>query len=1439
MPDKKNRSKGIKARKRHYFKKGNVPHNKGKTYKDETVRVRVKSNYVRPEKDQDQSSTLTTDPLREESSSSVASLMVLRPVRRRQSQVDIKAEVNGLNGPGEESTCSTVQVDENDEAFQDHMTMWRDSDASSECETNTMGRRSSPRIRAAAAAATQNQSNHGPRRRPDIDLMMECNDDDLSPYQINALKRAQEEHEKANALIKEARAKAVLAQQQQTMIMTHTAPQLQVTGIQQQRQMPNLQQQKNVVSPTKASLSDDVIVIGETRPPNKTSPAVSKVTNPGRQVTPTMPTLTRPSVSQQATKGSPIPQQVYKFINIQNTNANIAPGQWVIRPLVPVVPQQQQQQQQQKQQVPQPPTLQRAPVPIQQLAAKSPTADNKSEKPDANIISGTFGFGIKRQPGYTGGDEIAKKKPRQETDEKADNWVPLEDYYYGKKEGDVSYTEEKGEYRFKCWYCSKMLYNNVRTMQHLQGHIDSGKQQNLDLSDLTQCKHCYKQFDTPFEMQTHMEKVHLSTKVLMCRICEKDQDTYGALGNHMKQCHMACEMPYVCQLCNFRSSMYSDVVDHFKKKHDSSQHLLCLYCLRIFRVKFVSQGWGQTQTYYGHLLKHQSKSSTKKCATCRLTFFNSQDVKSHRKKDHIENQKETGVPSEQSTSIEMMIKVPESGLHRSKVKSLNAPSISKVMDIGVVHLPASAEDYLCFECKTSMGSAEHYKKHVNCSMCRFATSCSVAYANHMMGFHSRQMWSLNLNIPWERPMTEKMHCLCGYTSKYGNKIANHLVFCSKQTCYTKKPDVLWKDSADEGSAGDHDSPEKPGTSLLDILGLVKKKNLMTPEGVSPSQEVKAAENVQRTKLPAPVPKSFAHSFSRDMNASSEMTGGEKGKMGTENKDEGDSAKSRNFSADLQIQRNTVPKLGANVQSLQKDTDGSIKSKDSLQLDIKTENTNLLETKTQDSNSDPSDTNLSEKLNQSKDIVTTEESQKVEKDVVETVEEKSEERKMKSMKKDLKMSPNKVADTELEKETSDFGIGAEESENDAKDKTEEKAGDGNDTSAESEVVMESKQDHSETVAVKNEENKIPIKSEENDSPMDTEDCGADQQDSADETSDSSSVINRIDHDSIGAKEDKDKDGRDDIESDSKPVKSSPVGNAEMSDLLPILSESSENHESDNQPPEPSTQGEGSQKELTANENICKEEDSDSNGSKSEQPVEQHLDKSETDAIDEDTNKIENDGSTGQSDVHTVGESDSNTQANPEESEPTKQTEKQSGDDSSTGSNKDAKDEEQHMVEPSESHQSEDREKSQDSSQLKVKDKDVHSSHSHGNDHRDQRDSDKRHHDDRSRGSSRSGDGYHGNKSHDRSRDRERSYERDRHRDDYHYRQYSGNRDHQHQSSRYQGQDNRNQGQGYRGHGGYDRNRGGSNRDGGYGRDRNYDRNYQNQGYNRRGYRDGYY
>lgn len=58
-----------------------------------------------------------------------------------------------------------------------------------------------------------------------------------------------------------------------------------------------------------------------------------------------------------------------------------------------------------------------------------------------------------------------------------------------------------------------------------------------------------------------------------------------------------------------------------------------------------------------------------------------------------------------------MIKVPESGLHikQQNLKSLNAPAVSKVLDFGGTRLPVLVNYLTCLECKTSMGTPDHFK----------------------------------------------------------------------------------------------------------------------------------------------------------------------------------------------------------------------------------------------------------------------------------------------------------------------------------------------------------------------------------------------------------------------------------------------------------------------------------------------------------------------------------------------------------------------------------------------------------------------------------------------------------------------------------------------------------------------------------------------------------
>ncbi|CAI9742967.1 dentin sialophosphoproteinsialophosphoprotein-like, -like [Octopus vulgaris] len=648
-----------------------------------------------------------------------------------------------------------------------------------------------------------------------LELMMECEEDDLSPWQIEASRRALDDYEKAVQRIKAAKARQMIQQKASSVTTPASLPR---------------------------SKSPDVIIVGET-------PA-TRVPNQVQQSRMGSTQLLKSQLHANQLQRSSLSNSMLTANTLnKNLAGNMSLGK--VQGQMRKPGENSSLSQQHSLILPKAISSLLSAANHRQVGSGNNSNNNNnnslSQSEQGTTSANTIGYGfkktdpldtasttLKRSADTDSAQSPPKKKVQRKTstDSSAGNWVPLDEYYYGKMEGDPNYWEEKGEHRFKCWYCSKMLYNNVRTMMHMQGHIDSEKQQNLDLSDLTQCKHCYKQFDTPFEMQTHIEKVHMNNaNVLLCRICEKDHDSRLALTNHMRQVHTACEMPYICQMCNFRSSMYSDAVDHFKKKHDSSPFILCLYCLKIFRVKFVANGWGQTQMYYHHLLKHQSKTNSRKCPICKLTFFNSLEVKAHRKKDHQSNQKGViGMNAKYTTPDQVMIKVPEPGVAPTKdkgVKSLNAPALTKVMDYHGMRLPEYMETYKCIECKANMNTAGHFRKYIECSMCRFATSCSTAYATHMLGFHSGRLTNFSISIPTEKPMDEPMYCLCGFGSRLGNKIANHMVYCIKKTCYTQKPDVDWVEVDDVDEESNYDDPcRRPGASILDVLGLVKKQTLL-------------------------------------------------------------------------------------------------------------------------------------------------------------------------------------------------------------------------------------------------------------------------------------------------------------------------------------------------------------------------------------------------------------------------------------------------------------------------------------------------------------------------------------------------------------------------------------------------------------------------------------
>lgn len=91
-------------------------------------------------------------------------------------------------------------------------------------------------------------------------------------------------------------------------------------------------------------------------------------------------------------------------------------------------------------------------------------------------------------------------------------------------------------------------------------------------------------------------------------------------------------------------------------------------------------------------------------------------------------------------------------------------------------------------------------------------------------------------------MKELIYCNCGFHSKYGNKIANHLVFCTKTACSSYRPEQ--SELVMESLAESKDDGKKEG-ALLGMLGLVQKKSVVTrihsSQGKKEEQKVPPAQ----------------------------------------------------------------------------------------------------------------------------------------------------------------------------------------------------------------------------------------------------------------------------------------------------------------------------------------------------------------------------------------------------------------------------------------------------------------------------------------------------------------------------------------------------------------------------------------------------------------------
>ncbi|NXE12550.1 Z280D protein, partial [Lophotis ruficrista] len=403
----------------------------------------------------------------------------------------------------------------------------------------------------------------------------------------------------------------------------------------------------------------------------------------------------------------------------------------------------------------------------------------------------------------------------------------VNDFYYGKHEGDTQQVqqEQKTHTTFKCFSCLKVLKNNIRFMNHMKHHLELEKQSSESWESHTTCQHCYRQFPTPFQLQCHIESTHTPYESsTICKICELSFETEQVLLQHMKDNHKPGEMPYVCQVCNYRSSAFSDVETHFRTVHENTKHLLCPFCLKVIKIG---------APYMHHYMRHQKK-GIYRCTKCRLQFLTCKEKMDHKTQHHRTFRKPKqleGLPPGTKVTIRASVGSLQSGssatssvstststfqlspkakntttknhnksnTNKSKAKSkpatskkqnawTNSKKKKEVTNTALHNLRYHLGAHKCIECYSEIKDfASHFPAYVHCSLCRYNTSCSKAYVNHMMSFHSarpsKRFWIYKKHSEELRGVT--VVCLnCDFLTDVSglDSMATHLSESHSHTC---------------------------------------------------------------------------------------------------------------------------------------------------------------------------------------------------------------------------------------------------------------------------------------------------------------------------------------------------------------------------------------------------------------------------------------------------------------------------------------------------------------------------------------------------------------------------------------------------------------------------------------------------------------------------------
>uniref|UniRef100_A0A8C9KQC6 Zinc finger protein 280D n=1 Tax=Serinus canaria TaxID=9135 RepID=A0A8C9KQC6_SERCA len=337
----------------------------------------------------------------------------------------------------------------------------------------------------------------------------------------------------------------------------------------------------------------------------------------------------------------------------------------------------------------------------------------------------------------------------------------VNDFYYGKDEGDLQQVqqEQKTHTTFKCISCLKVLKNNIRYLNLIICFLNYLL---ITYSEIAVCSYRSSAFS---DVETHFRTVHENTKHLLCPFCLK-VIKIGAPYMHHYMRHQKKGV-YRCTKCRLQFLTCKEKMDHKTQHH------------RTFRKPKQLEGLppGTKVTIRASLGSHQSGSSaTSSVSTSSSTFQLSPKAKNTTTKNHNKsNTSKSRGKSKQSTS-------------RKQNAWTNSRRKKEPTNIAFHNLRYHVGTHKCIECFSEIKDfASHFPAYVHCSLCRYNTSCSKAYVNHMMSFHSarpsKRFWIFKKHSEQLRGVT--VVCLnCDFLADVSglDNMATHLSENQTHTC---------------------------------------------------------------------------------------------------------------------------------------------------------------------------------------------------------------------------------------------------------------------------------------------------------------------------------------------------------------------------------------------------------------------------------------------------------------------------------------------------------------------------------------------------------------------------------------------------------------------------------------------------------------------------------